>query len=184
MLTPAQKKEILSFAEKRLASNDPYHRLAHVGETAEIAVRLAKTEGADADACWAAAMLHDICKSKPGDHGTEGAKRAKEFLISIGLPAEFVSKVEDAIHFHNKEFHDGPKERAILWDSDKLPIMTPDGFRNRMLPFWVMRLGPEEGKKKAVYEYYFYYERFHTETAKKEIVKYRKKIEKEVFPGL
>lgn len=184
MLNTVQKKGILEFAEKRLASNDPYHQLSHVVETAEIAVRFAKTEGADVDVCWASAMLHDICKSKPGDHGTEGAKKAKEFLISIGLPAEFVSKVEDAIHFHNKEFHEGPKERAILWDSDKLPIMTPDGFMGRMLPFWVLKLGKEGGKKKAVYEYYFYFDRFHTETAKKEIIKYRKKMENDVFPGL
>lgn len=177
MLTKGQKAAIVEFAEKRLSENDKYHRMAHVTETADIAVELAKKEHADADVCWTAAMLHDIRKSKPGDHAADGAKQAKKFLLDLGLPAGFAELVADVIHHHNKDFNDGPIERGILWDSDKLPLVTPDGFKNRMTPYWIGKLGETEGKKKATEEYFFYYQRFHTATAKKKIMEYRKQME-------
>jgi len=177
MISDSQKKQIIQFAEKQTAVNDPWHRMEHLEETARLAIWLAGEEKGDADVCWAAAMLHDVCKSRDGDHGTEGAKKARKFLLEIGVDGGFAEKVADAIHFHNKGFRDGAVERRIIWDADKLQLMNPEGFRKRMVPFWISKLGRAGGIKKSIYEYYFYKERFHTETAKKEAGKDVKEME-------
>jgi len=167
VLTKAQRDSIASFAAMCVADNDPQHSMAHLKETAELAGSLARSESADKSIAWTAGMLHDICKSENGDHGALGAKKASLFLASIGLPKSFIDSVHDAILFHNKEFKDGPKERMVVWDADKLPFMNTKGFMSRIVPYWVERLGNEDGMRKAVEEYYFFRSRFHTETAKK-----------------
>jgi len=169
MLLESQKKEIIDFARSQVSGNDGLHRMGHLEETAREALRLAAAENADSDALWIAAMLHDICKSKDGDHGAEGSKLARLFLSSIRISEELADKACDAIYFHNKDFTDGPIERKILWDADKLPIMKVDGFKERMLPYWIETLGEKSGVKKSIEEYHFYRARFHTETAKNEI---------------
>lgn len=174
------REKIAEFAKECIALNDDFHDFRHISKTAEYAVWLAKKENADEEACWAAAMLHDICKNQPGDHGTKGAIEAKKFLLENGFDAAFANSVADAIHFHNKNFSGGSIERGILWDADKLQSVIPDDFKGRLVPFWVLRLGKEEGTKKAISEYYFYIERFHTATAKKEVEKCRKQMEEEI----
>jgi hypothetical protein len=166
VLTRAQRRRISRFASGRVRGNDAMHGMPHLRQTARLAVLLAKAEGADCGACWAAAMLHDICKAEKGDHGALGAKDAAEFLRSMGLPAGFVRTVQDAIRFHNKGFRSGPLERQVLWDADKLPLMGPRGFRMRMLPYWAGKLGRAEGIRISAREYLFYKKRFHTASAR------------------
>lgn len=177
MISDAQRDKIIQFAKKHVAENDPYHGMEHLEETARLAVELSKSEGADAEICWVAAMLHDIRKGKSGDHGTEGAIEAKKFLLEIDMDEGFAEKVKDAIHFHNKGFNGGPVERQILWDADKLQLMNLEGFKKRMIPYWIHKLGETEGIRKSIYEYYFYKERFHTETAKREAEKNTEEME-------
>lgn len=177
MLNERERKEIIRFAKKQVAGNDHLHGMPHLEETASIALRLAKAENGDADVCWVASMLHDICRRKPGDHGAEGSKLASEFLLELNLPKDFVDKVREAIYFHNKDFNDAPVERKVLWDADKLPLMTPKGFRDRMLPYWMMKKGKVAGMKKAIEEYYFYKARFYTDTGRKEIEKHSEGME-------
>ena len=187
MLSESQRKKIIEFVKLCVSQNDSFHGIAHAEETARMAVWFSGQENANGnntneDICWVSGMLHDICKSKGKleDHATLGAKEARVFLDSLdrfGADSQFAERVADAIHFHNKEFRDGSLERQILWDSDKFYIMTPDGFMKRMLPYWISKLGESAGRDKAVSEYYFYYERFHTDTAKKEIAKYRGELE-------
>jgi putative nucleotidyltransferase with HDIG domain len=171
MISDVQRSKIIQFAKKQVAENDPYHGMDHLKETARLALGLSKTEGGDPEVCWVSAMLHDIHKGRAGDHGTEGAKEAKKFLLDIGMNGDFAEKVRDAIHYHNKGFSDGSVERQILWDADKLQLMNLEGFKKRMVPFWVYRLGKKEGIEKSIYEYYFYKKRFHTKTAKNEAEK-------------
>lgn len=172
MLTGEQRRKIISFSRKCVEKNDPWHRFDHLEMVAETAVLLAKKEGADPDICEVAALLHDICKAEPGDHGTRGACKAREFLLSIGLDGAFADAVAEAIHFHDKEKKDRSPESAVVWDADKLFILTPKGFVARMCPFWVAKLGEKKGLEKAAYEYYFFRERLNTKTAK-EIVRKR-----------
>lgn len=177
MLTREQKEKIIEFSKKCVERNDPFHDFSHVSMVARTAAFFAKKEGADPDVCETSALLHDICKSGPGDHGTAGACKAREFLLSIGTDGAFADAVAHAIHFHDKECGDRGKEGAVLWDSDKLYILTPRGFIARMAPYWIMRLGEEKGIEKAVYEYYFYKERLNTKTAKAVVERHSKTME-------
>ncbi|MDD2655833.1 MAG: HD domain-containing protein [Candidatus ainarchaeum sp.] len=166
MLTRGQKEKIIEFSKKCVEKNDRWHRFDHLEMVAQNAIMFAKKEGADPEVCEVAALLHDICKAEPGDHGTAGACKAREFLLSIGADGAFADAVAEAIHFHDKESRDRSPESAVLWDSDKLYILTPKGFVTRMCPFWLAKLGEEEGLKKAIYEYYFFLERLNTKTAR------------------
>jgi len=184
MFTESRWQKINAYARERVSGNDSYHDIEHTLRTADTAIRLAVAERADRGICWAAAMLHDICKKEQGDHAAEGAKLAKRFLIDIGVDEQTAERVRDAIHFHNKDFDStAPIERQVLWDSDKLYIETPEGFRKRMLPYWIMRKGRKAGIETAVEEYYFYKARFHTKTAIKEAGKCEKEME-QVIAGL
>lgn len=169
MITEEQKKKITEFTEKCVAGNDGAHQMPHIKMVAKDALMFVKAEGGDPEVCWTAAMLHDIVKSKPGDHGTEGSKIAEKFLLELGLDKDFVEKVRDAIYWHNKEFSDGPIERKILWDADKLYGVTVKGFKERFQPHL--------GRDKAIEEYYFFVGKFRTETGKKESEKREKKAE-------
>lgn len=171
MLTKEQREKITAFSKKCVEKNDPHHRFDHLELVARTAAFLAKKEGADQDVCEVAALLHDICKAEPGDHGTTGACRAREFLLSIGMGGAFADAVAEAIHFHDKESRNRSRECAVLWDSDKLFILTPQGFLSRMLPYWIGKLGIEEGIKKATYEYNFYRERINTDSARRIVEK-------------
>ncbi len=178
MVTKEQHEKIVSFSKECAEKNDPWHRFGHLEQVAGTAPFLAKKEGADPEVCEAAALLHDICKSEPGDHGTSGACRAREFLLSIGLDKAFADAVAEAIHFHNKENWERSPESAVLWDSDKLYILTPKGFIARMCPFWISKLGEEQGLEKAIYEYYFYKERINTKAAREIVGKHSELMEK------
>lgn len=177
VLTNDQRDSIEYFARSSAAKNDPHHSFAHLKETAELAENLAGSESADKSIVWTAGMLHDICKNEPGDHGALGAKKASLFLASIGLPKPFVDSVYGAIYSHNKELDEGPIERMVVWDADKLPLMNPEGFMSRMLPYWVDLFGKEAGTKRAIDEYYFFRGRFHTETARKIVASHRGAME-------
>ena len=181
MVTQKQKQEILAFAKKMVASNDRFHKMSHILEAARNAVWLAKEEGADVGVCWTSAMLHDICKSKPGNHGTNGAVKAEKFLVSIGMEKASMKKVVDAIHFHNKEFASGSLERKILWDADKMTVMSPSGFSNRLLADAVIKYGPDKGIGVAIRRYHFFYKRFHTKTGRMEIGRNRDGVGKKIL---
>ena len=177
MLTKEQKEKIAAFSKKCVEKNDPFHDFSHVSMVARTAIFFARKEGANPEICETAALLHDICKSEPGDHGANGACKAREFLLSIGTDGAFADAVAKAIHFHDKECGDREKEGAVLWDADKLYILTPRGFVARMAPYWLTKLGEEKGIEKAIYEYYFFKERLNTKTAKAIVESHSKTME-------
>ncbi len=181
MLTERQIVQVLRFAELAYEANDKFHTIEHAKESARISLELAKAEGGNEDVCWVSAMLHDIsrglCEKNGCDHGSEGAKYAKEFLVAAGgFDQQLVDGVYDSIYFHNKEFLEGPIERQIVWDADKLQSFTLDGFKSRLCTYWYERLG-EKWLAKVKSEYQFYYDRFHTKTAQLIIAKHRPSIE-------
>ncbi len=167
MLTEDQKRKIADFASLRAKSNDRFHDISHLNATAVAACKLAEMEGASQDVCWAAAMLHDICKNERGDHGERGAKEAEKFLLGIGVNAKEAVSISDAIHYHNKEFSGGPIERQILWDADKLQAVTLRAFESRVLALHQERLGERDGLEQAGKDYSFFMERFHTKSGKR-----------------
>jgi putative nucleotidyltransferase with HDIG domain len=183
MLSSAQKRKIEAFAKKCAKSNDEFHGFSHFINVAQNAIMLAKEEGADGEVCWASAMLHDICKCKSGNHGTEGAKKARKFLESLKLEESFIKRVYDAIYFHNKGFRKGPIERQVLWDADKLQIIGPYWFFMRHLRYTLMMEGEEKGVPHSISEYKFFEARFHTKSARK-TVKEKAKLMRPIFSAL
>lgn len=178
MFSDSHWEKIREFAKERVSMNDSFHDMEHALRTADMAILLSVSEHGDRQICWASAMLHDICKKEPGDHAAEGAKQAKKFLLEIGVDDSFAERVRDAIQFHNKDFgDDAPLERKILWDSDKLFITTPEGFKTRLLLYWIMKKGRKDGIITAVGEYYFFKDRLHTKTARKKAERYAEEME-------
>lgn len=183
MLTKSQKEKIIQFAEKQVAKNDPFHQIDHILKTVEIAVRLAKIENGDRNVCWTSAMLHDICKSKRGDHGAEGSKLAEKFLLELNLDKSFVERVRDAIYFHNKGFKGGSIERQILYDADKLQVIGVKNFKNRLLSNYFWAYGKKASVKLAINEYYVFAASLHTKTGQNEAKKHAEEV-KEFFGNL
>ncbi len=167
MLTDEQKNRITKFAQERTMKNDEFHRLAHLQTVAGWAVILADQEGCDKDICWAGAMLHDICKTEPGDHGSKGAAEAHRFLREIRIDDKTCDKISQAIEFHNKEFKGGSLERQILWDADKLDGVLLGPMKTRLVPSLRGEgVGESEIGRRAQEEYEFYMKRFKTKSGK------------------
>lgn len=177
MLTELQKQTITKFVEERVAKNDPYHQMQHVREVLEDALWLSETEKGNKDVIWLAAMLHDITKYQHGNHATIGAGLAKKYLCSMGFEETIVESVHDAIYWHNKEFKGGPIERCILWDADKYRNVTLNGFRTRVLPFFMQNNDPKTAFEKAVDDYHLFITRFRTETGRIEAKKHCEEVE-------
>jgi len=180
MLDKRQRILVEEFARAQVAGNDPFHGMPHVTQVAQDALMLAKSEGADMDVCLVAGMLHDICKSEEGDHGAKGAQKARAFLIGIGLPEPFVEKVADAIAFHNKGFEDGPIERKVLWDADKLRLVSPEGFEKRLLGYRIMTDGEERAFPLALEDLSFYSSRFRTASGRRMRDQWAKDLDKAI----
>lgn len=100
------------------------YRWEHVQAVVRLGVKLAGITGADEEVVEAAAWLHDIRKKgKDDNHGEEGAKAAKEILVTTDFPKDKIGLVADAISKHVGLYKDHivkPLEAAVLWDADKL----------------------------------------------------------------
>ena len=134
MLSRKKRLQITEFAKLRYKDKDRFHRMKHIRKVAFWAMKLSAIEKSDREICWIAAMLHDIAKGEGGDHAINGANEAKAFLLLMGIDKKTVDGVYDAIYFHNKDFKGGSIERRVLWDADKLDVLTLDGFKNRLCP--------------------------------------------------
>jgi hypothetical protein len=167
MLSEKKRLQIAAFAKLKTKGNNRFHRMRHIRAVAAWATKLSAIERSDRDVCWIAAMLHDITKSEEGNHGTTGAKEARTFLLGIGVDKKIVDGVYDAIYFHNKEFSGGPIERQVLWDADKLDLLTFDSFRDRLCPDVKEAKGAKDFIKNLENEYMFFKKRVHTKEGKR-----------------
>lgn len=101
---------------------DPAHDFDHVLRVTEMAVRIARAEGADVEVVRAAALLHDVGRGDASgrDHAEVSADVARRILESH--PPEKVEAVTQAILQHR--FRSGPPpdslEARCLFDADKL----------------------------------------------------------------
>lgn len=83
------------------------YRLEHSIRVANIAARIARTEGLDEEMAMIAGLLHDVGYGQdfPPDydwknHGRDGARIARPFLDSLDLPAQTVNDICYAIAIH------------------------------------------------------------------------------------
>ena len=83
------------------------YRLEHSVRVANICREIAQKEGMDVEAAVIAGLLHDVGYGQDfpadydwNDHGRDGARIARPFLETLGLPEEMVNDICYAIAIH------------------------------------------------------------------------------------
>ena len=131
MLSEELKSKIYRFASEMLKGGT-FADLSHSLRVWKLCEQIGKTENADLEVLYAAALLHDIAVPKYGVscHYERGAQLAEEFLSQIGFPKEKVSRVISAIRAHSR--YGGPEpsalEEKILYDADLLDCIGAVGI--------------------------------------------------------
>ncbi|MFB6203533.1 MAG: HD domain-containing protein [Candidatus Nanohaloarchaea archaeon] len=128
-------QEIEKTARRYQKGNEPAHDWQHVQRVAKIGRELAEKEGADPETVRAAALLHDVGRSKERediieDHAEWGAEKAREVLDRSEFPEE---KIEDVVHcIRTHRYSTGPEpetlEARVLFDADNLDSMGAVGI--------------------------------------------------------
>jgi len=97
----------------------PGYTWEHTLRVRDLALRLAREEGADAEVVALAALLHDIEKRVGKEHAAAGAVEAERLLAQRGVAPELTERVRFAIETHaggNTPHH--PAENLALGDAD------------------------------------------------------------------
>src|SRR6056297_2030986 len=114
----------------------PWHsaeyRFNHILNVLELAVAIARREGANEDVTRVAALFHDIAKLDADQdvHAEEGARVAREYLETHGdFPESFVEEVCKAVenHSYQGDLTDLPKETQCLIEADLLDKVGANG---------------------------------------------------------
>lgn len=115
---------------------DAVHDFDHIQRVYNMAVRLAKAEGADMEIVRAAALLHDAQGSAPGQtearaaHHQASAAFASRLLTEKGWDLEKVAAVVHCIlahRFRNPTEEPKTLEAKIIFDADKLDAIGAIG---------------------------------------------------------
>ena len=114
---------------------DGAHDLAHCQRVARHALVLARAEGADGEACVAAALLHDLVylpKNHPDSPRTArmGAELALVWCGEIEPLASRAGLIAEAVGTHSYSGGAGPSslEGAVLQDADRLEALGAIGL--------------------------------------------------------
>ncbi len=115
---------------------DAVHNFDHILRVYNMAVRLAKAEGADLEIVRAAALLHDSQGSDPTsasgrlEHHQASAKFAAAVLTEKGWEQERIEAVQHCIlahRFRNPAEKPNTLEAKIIFDADKLDALGAIG---------------------------------------------------------
>ncbi|HUJ28829.1 MAG TPA: HD domain-containing protein [Myxococcales bacterium] len=120
---------------REAAAADPAHDFSHSLRVLANALRIAQTEGGDADVLTAAAYLHDIA-NLPKNHpdarlsSERSANQAEAILREHGFAEERIAKVKDAILCHSFSRGLAPQtlEGRIFQDADRLDALGAIGI--------------------------------------------------------
>ncbi|MGD9396339.1 MAG: HD domain-containing protein [Candidatus Thorarchaeota archaeon] len=125
---------IENFVREQLEKNgEGAHTFDHSRRVYTLSMRIGKDSGADLKVLGAAALLHDIGRSKEDatgiSHAILSGEMSQEFLKDVGFNDDEIDKVVDAIRTHR--FSEGIEpnslEGKILSDVDKLDAMGAIG---------------------------------------------------------
>jgi len=105
------------------------HSWDHVERVHNLCLIIGEREGADLQVLSAAALLHDIGRSKTGDHASQSAREAAKLLKRLGMPQNLTARITQAILSHSYSGGRTPSslEARILSDADKLDAMGAVG---------------------------------------------------------
>jgi len=148
-MNPREEKitaQTVTFVKKELTGAESGHDWWHIFRVWKLAVHIAKKEKANLFVINIGALLHDIADAKfhDGDE-TVGPKKAENFLQSLGLPEEIISKILNIIRFvsfknRDEKPADNSLELWIIQDADRLDALgaigiarafSYGGFKNR-----------------------------------------------------
>ena len=125
---------IEDFVREQLEKNGKgAHTFDHSRRVYALSMRIGKDSGADLKVLGAAALLHDIGRSRESttgvSHSILSGEMSQEILKELGFDEREIGKVVDAIRTHR--FSEGIKpnslEGEILSDADKLDAMGAIG---------------------------------------------------------
>ncbi|WP_435360562.1 HD domain-containing protein [Haloarchaeobius sp. DFWS5] len=114
----------------------PWHsaeyRYNHILNVVDLAVTIARREGADVDVTRVAALFHDIAKLDADQevHAEEGARVARQYLEAQGqFPVSFIDEVCRAIedHSYQGDLANLPLETRCLIEADILDKVGANG---------------------------------------------------------
>lgn len=118
-----------------VGSADSAHDLGHSRRVYRNCLRLSETEGGSREIFLAASYLHDIAnypKSDPRSHlsSERSAGRASEIMRGLGMAAEHLEALEDAILCHSYSRGLPPKtlEGRVFQDADRLDALGAIGI--------------------------------------------------------
>jgi uncharacterized protein len=138
--------QTIEFVKKTLADAEGGHDWWHVYRVWQLSKHIAAMENADLIVVELGALLHDIADSKFNGGDEEiGPRKAREFLVSLGLEEALIQHVENIIT--NISFKGGKEAQSfkstelnIVQDADRLDAMGAigiartfnyGGFKNR-----------------------------------------------------
>jgi len=121
---------------ERLAVNKGSHDFDHTKRVHDLAVHLAKAEGADLEIIESAAWLHDIARKEEDDsngsinHALKGAEMAREILMDLEVEENKIDRICSCIARHRFRDNNTPEtlEEKIIFDADKLDSIGAVGL--------------------------------------------------------
>lgn len=126
--------------EKLLVSKGS-HDFDHTERVYNLAVHLAKTEGADLEVVQVAALMHDIARKEEDDscgvinHALRGSEVSREILLDLGVSEERIDWICGCIACHRFRDNNNPEtlEEKIIFDADKLDSIGATGLGRAFL---------------------------------------------------
>ena len=146
----SQEKKIIeqtvAFVKEELAGAESGHDWWHIYRVWKLATHIAEKENADLFVVSLGALLHDIADAKfYGGDETVGPQKAENFLQSLNLQEEIISKILNIIRFvsfknRDEKPDDDSPALKIVQDADRLDALgaigiarafSYGGFKNR-----------------------------------------------------
>ncbi len=120
---------------REAATADPAHDFSHCKRVLKNALEIAEIEGGDLEILTAAAYLHDIA-NLPKNHpdskfsADRSAEQATEILTKIGMSAEKIILIRDAIlgHSYSRGLIPQTHEGRVFQDADRLDALGAIGI--------------------------------------------------------
>lgn len=131
---PSDEDKMFEFVESTLAGSElGAHAIDHTRRVYDLALELGRRLGADLRVLGAAAILHDVGRSKEEktgvSHSTLSGEMSRPLLEGLGYSEEEINRVAGAIRTHR--FSEGLEpdslEGQILSDADKLDAIGAIG---------------------------------------------------------
>jgi putative nucleotidyltransferase with HDIG domain len=94
----------------------------HIKPVIEYSKQMAEKYGADEEAVWLGAILHDICRlTEENPHDELGSKKARSILIEKGFGNDMADKVASIVLTHScKKFQPETLEQKIVASADAM----------------------------------------------------------------